>query len=159
METQQYNVLCQIHTNTHLSCFSATASRSASGSLAKTTVAPSLPASANDRVYKTQCQHFTVRVCDRTAKFIVWSFVHTRTPSPSSGLGYLTVGNSGSGSFCSSTANGAGRSKALKAACTKAWPTPCTDVCTIFTSELLFTPLKKHRSRQKKNLQFTKWQL
>lgn len=35
---------------TNLSCFSATASRSASGSLANTTVAPSLSASANDKV-------------------------------------------------------------------------------------------------------------
>lgn len=70
-------------------------------------------------------------------------WLRTRTPSPSSGLGYLTVGNSGSGSFCSSTAYGGRRSKALNADWTNVWPTPCTDVCTIFTSDFLFISLQK----------------
>lgn len=43
-----------VSAQTDLCCFSATASRSASGSFANTTVAPSLSASANDNVCRTQ---------------------------------------------------------------------------------------------------------
>lgn len=80
--------------------------------------------------YEDKDKNLTLKTC------------RTKTPSPSSGLGYLTVGNSGSGSFCSSTAYGGWRSKALKAAWTKICPTPWTDVWTIFTSEFLFSSLK-----------------
>lgn len=126
-----------------LSCLSAAASRSASGSLANTTVAPSLSASVKDSVCDTHA-HTLTHLQTKQSVCVLWLHAEpTRTPSPSSGLGYLTVGNSGSGSLCSSTAYGGRRSKAWKADWTKAWPTPWTDVCTIFTSELLFMSLRR----------------
>lgn len=105
---------------------------------------PSLPAQKIKSARKDKRTH-AVReeaACGLIIHVMQQFFKHTRTPFPSSGFGYLTVGNSGSGSFCSSTAYGGCRSKALKAAWTNLWPTPCTDVCTIFTSDLLFMSLQ-----------------
>mmetsp|Transcript_11056 Transcript_11056/g.27099 ORF Transcript_11056/g.27099 Transcript_11056/m.27099 type:complete len:208 (+) Transcript_11056:488-1111(+) len=82
-------------------CSSATASLSASGSLASTSVAP-----------------FSCAVLKESSS----------APLPSSGLGYATVGNSGSGVFCSFTPKKGLCPKDSKARWAKGAPTPCMAV-------------------------------
>jgi hypothetical protein len=81
--------------------FSANANRSASGSVAR---------------IKSALLFFAVSIAQYNVSF------------PSSGFGYLTVENSGSGFFCASTEINGWKWNAANACSAYGWPTPWTGV-------------------------------
>ena len=67
--------------------------------------------------------------------FDFWAWAKARSIAPgSSGLGNATVGKSGSGSAWAATSSSGSKPARANTARTTELPTPCMDVCTMFTA-------------------------